>query len=518
MSAAACDKAPTEQEAGSQLVGSLTAGVTLLLLLTVVQRGVGFVRNILFCRLLTDDQLGQWSLAYSFLLLMAPLAVCGIPGSLGRYVERHRQQGTLRSFLRRTTIASTILACVAIAVVAVAPRSFAWIVFRDAAQQPTMLVLAVSLAAVVAFNFLTELLMALRCTRAASSLQLLNSLAFALLGCGLIMLTAWGPMAVIAAYAAAAAIGAVTAIAILWSVMRGIRDEAPAPRQRDMWSVLVPFAAWVWVINLLSNLFDAADRYMILHFGVFDAHHAQALIGQYHSSRVVPMLLVGVASMLASALLPYLSHDWEQGDRASVSRRLNLAIKLTGVGFTAGGAAILLGSPILFTWLLAGRYDEGLSVLPVTMAYCVWISLLMIAQSYLWCAEKARLSGLALAAGLAANIVLNALLLPLWGLMGAVVATAAGNAGVLVLVLLLNRRQGMQLDWRVWLACTLPLALCLPPLLGAVVIALFALLAWRRNWLFNADEKRQLRQIASGYEERIRRLFHHSFLNTQVNK
>ncbi|MDP7305839.1 MAG: oligosaccharide flippase family protein, partial [Pirellulaceae bacterium] len=89
---------------------SVVAGVTMLILLTVLQRSVGLVRNVWFCRVLEDDELGRWSLAYNFLLLMAPLIVLGLPGSFGRYVERYRQRGQLRPFLWRTGVVCVIAA------------------------------------------------------------------------------------------------------------------------------------------------------------------------------------------------------------------------------------------------------------------------------------------------------------------------------------------------------------------------------------------------------------------------
>ena len=74
----------------------------ILLALTVVQRLVGFVRAVLFCRWLDAEQLGLWDMAFSFLLLAAPLSVLAIPGAFGRYLEHYRQRGQLRTFLRRT--------------------------------------------------------------------------------------------------------------------------------------------------------------------------------------------------------------------------------------------------------------------------------------------------------------------------------------------------------------------------------------------------------------------------------
>ena len=83
----------------------------------MLQRLVGFVREIFFCRWLAADQLGQWDMAFGFLMLAAPLAVLALPGTFGRYVERYRQQGRLRGFLRWTALACGALALVAVTII-----------------------------------------------------------------------------------------------------------------------------------------------------------------------------------------------------------------------------------------------------------------------------------------------------------------------------------------------------------------------------------------------------------------
>ena len=81
---------PTESPGGLQ-PETLVDSVLILLVLTVVQRMVGFVREILFCRWLDAEQLGKWDLGFGFLMLAAPLAVLSLPGTFPRYVERYRQ-------------------------------------------------------------------------------------------------------------------------------------------------------------------------------------------------------------------------------------------------------------------------------------------------------------------------------------------------------------------------------------------------------------------------------------------
>ena len=481
----------------------LAAGIVFMLSVTVVQRLLGFARSVMFCRFLEEDQLGQWSLAFSFLLLAAPLAVLGLPGTFGRYAEYYRSRGQLRAFLRRTTLTTLVLGAVAIAIICFARHWVAWIIFNDPGQSDLVLILGLGLTAMIAFNFLVELLTALRQVRAATMMQFISSVVFAALGVGLIWGTSLGAASAAIAYAGGCLVAAMLALPVLLRCWRSAETNKEPLAHRQLWSKLLPFAGWVWTMNLLVNLFTAADRWMIVHFSALGTTGSQALVGQYHSSRVVPMVLVGVAGMLGGVLLPYLSHDWEAGRKKQVSRRLNLALKLTSLSFTVIGAIVLLLSPLLFGWLLQGRYSDGLAVLPWTLVYCIWFSLIMVGQNYLWCAEKAKFSSLVMLLGLVVNVALNYLLLPIYGLLGAVLATSAANAASLALVYLFNRRLGMQIDRGVYLAAALPLLLILGNLYAAVSVALTVVAAIWGGWLLSEEEKLQLRQLVHQYKNKL---------------
>lgn len=488
-------------EMPSNAADTLATGVLFMLALSVVQRAVGLGRSILFCRFLDDSQLGQWSLSFSFLLLAAPIVVFGMTGSFARYIEYFRVRGHLPSFLRRTVVAATLMCLAAVTAVVVWRAEFAWLIFKDASQTGLVLLVAGTLTAMIALNFLTETFKALRRARVVSMMELTSSLTFAGLGVLLLIITDWGAGALIAAYGAGCLLASLGAgVLLVRSCWSGFPVcDGPPLKQITMWSKLAPFALWLWVTNVLANLFGMADRYMIIHFSGMEAEPATALVGQYFSSLVVPMLLVAVMGMLSGILLPYLSHDWEAGRRRAVSSKLNLALKLAAVGLTLAGAAIQLLAPWLFQWALAGKYPEGQAVLPWTVTCCAWIGLNFLAHDFLLCAERARLGSLAMLCGLVANIVLNLLLLPWLGLVGAVIATTTANGGTLLLILTLNRWVGMRLDRRAAIVCLLPLSLTLGPAVSALFAAVAVAAALRPRWLLSRGEFRQLEQLAAGY-------------------
>lgn len=483
----------------------LSDSVIVLLLLAAIQRIVGFTRGVLVCRWLSPDELGQWDMAFGFLTLAAPLTVLGLPGSFGRYVEYFRQRGQLGLLLKRTAIACSILTVLAVAAICTATSFFSTVVFGRTGEFQLMLVLALSLAVVIVFNYLTELLTALRMARKTAVVQFFNSLMFA--GFSVLFLLAWRQQAValVAAYGLACflQIGS-----MIWYLRRQLRTIPSAPvaaassGPSDFWPRLLSFAAWVWVGNLLYNLFDVADRYMIVHSS--SAPDPLAVVGAYHSSRIVPLLLVSIATLLGTMLLPHLSHDWEAGRRSQVSDRMNLMLKLLGLLLFTGSIAILLAGPFLFNVAFKGKFHGGMEVLPWTLTYCSWFGLATMAQMYLWCAERARLSCLALFLGLVTNVVLNLLLLPRFGLMGAVWATAVANFTALALILRFNSWLGMKIERSLLLVAALPLSLGLGVWAAIGTLAALVCGVVGTNQIFSHDEKSRLLNVWHRYVNRIR--------------
>lgn len=454
---------------------SIATGLIFALILTVGQRVIGFVRGILFCHYMTDQELGQWSMVFSYLMLLAPLAVLGLPGCFGKYSEYYRQRGQLRSFLGRISMISVVMTGTLAVTVFLMPKTFSWILFRDGENVLLVRWIAVGLLFVGASNFLSSLMESLRQVRVVTLMRFITGAGFAFVGILLMANFEAKSSAATAGFAIACFLGSLPAFWVLWHGRDTINNDGDALSHSQMWKRIAPFAAWLWVSNMAHNLFEVADRYMLIHWSSGTAESAQAAVGQYHSGRVVPLLLVGVASMLAGVLLPYLSESWEKGRKDLAASQLNLAIKLASFCFTLGSVVLLLLSPILFEWILEGRYDDGLSVLPLTLVYCIWYGMHTIGQDYLWVSEKGKWATFATGLGLVVNLALNMMLIPIIGLHGAVLATAAGNLLIVVLMFCLNHRLGCKTDAGIWLCAAMPLILLLTKPLA--IIAAFGLIA-----------------------------------------
>ncbi len=370
-------------------VDTLATSVVLMLAMTVLQRLIGFARGIAFCRMLDPEQLGQWDVAFGFINLAAPLAVLGLPGSFGRYFEYYRQRGQVRMFLKRhdRTVSGQ--------------RAGG----GDGGRPGPQLVFGVDLRPLDRGDVGA---VADRLPGRGAVVQL-----FVMhLHGGADVSRGHGDAVLAKRRFRGGQPGFVPGLAAhrgqrrgrLWFGVGGLHARLLSLLQTNLaehgrriasrraaasfWLKLMPFAAWLWVSNLLSGLFELIDRYMIVHFSGLHVDEALRQVGYYHTSRLLPLLFVAVSALLGSMITPHLSHDWEQGKRRAVANRLNTVLKTLDLSLFAASLVALVCATFLFNTILGGRFAGGLEELPLTLVYCTWFGTVAVAQNYLWCARR----------------------------------------------------------------------------------------------------------------------------------
>jgi O-antigen/teichoic acid export membrane protein len=501
--AATANFEPSARAPASVGADTLAGSLMLMLALTVVQRGLGFVREVLFCRWLDQDQLGQWALAYAFLTSGAAIAALGIQGSMSRYVEFYRQRGQLRGYLRRVMGCTAALTLIGTAVVGLAPQSWSQFVFGRSDRASLVPALALALAVVLANNFLIEYFAALRLFRAVSILHCANGVGFVVFGLGAAVFA--GPSAenVILAFTFSYVVAGAVLGLYAAAVWRKLPLDSAAIERRTFWPKVLTAGLGLWIYNCLSNLMDTVDRYMIVHFSGLDAAEALAAVGNYHSARVVPVLLYTIAVLVSSTVMPHWSHDWESGRRDKVAGQLRLTVKLAGGGLFALALVVLVAAPWIFGIAFQDKYSGGRAVLPYVLANCIWAGLAVLAFNYLWCAERLRLVTLAMGIAVAVNIGLNLLLTPRHGLQGAVIAVGGANLVLLSLAWRFSRHFGLEWDGGMGLVILAPMTLIVG-IPAAAAAAIFAvLLVGTTDRVLTAVEKEQLGRFWTSLQQRF---------------
>lgn len=481
----------------SLVTDSIATGVIFALVLTVGQRGIGFLRGLLFCRYMSDQQLGQWSLVWSFLMMLIPFAMLGLPGCFGRYTEHYRIRGQLGYFLSRIAATSTILTLAISMAMFLFPESFSIMIFRSPDRVMIIYAMAASVLMVSVSNFMASLMESLRQVKVLTMMRFITGVLFATLGLGLVLVMENATVGATIGFGISSLVGSIPAMWVLARHRDVLKNTGEYLTHSTMWRRLAPFALWMWACNFFNNCFELSDRYMLLYCSPVSADLAQGLVGQYHSGRQIPLLLVSISFMLGGVLIPYMSAHWEQGRKEAACKQLMWALKLLCLVFTFGGIAIRIFAPFVFDTILEGRYDEGLSVLPMTLVYCIWFGLTCVAQNYLWVAEKGKWIALSVGIGLGINLGLNWLLIPSLGVNGAVVATAISNGLLLATIYTFNRFNGCKMDFSIWYCSAIPLILLMPVYVAIVVAVVIALAGWKTQSIFDNDERVEIAGLGS---------------------
>jgi polysaccharide transporter, PST family len=501
--------APSEENPSVWRADTLTDGVLIVLAMMIVQRSVGFLRAILFCRWLDAEQLGLWDMTFGFLMLAAPLVVLSLPGTFGRYAERYRRRGRLRAFILQTSVVCLGLALGGAGGIVWFRKNISQLVFGAPNHESLVLLLAGCLLVIVAYNYALSLFTALRAVRLSSAMEFFNGISFAVLGVALLAVWRCDAAAVILAWGGANLVCVLGAG--LWC--RKAFAANPSPDQplvgarqaenKGIWRNLIPFASWIMLLNALTNLYGYTDRYLILHFAPGGEVERLAMVGQYHSARIVPLLLTSLATMISMILLPHLSHDWESGRRERVSFRTNLFLKLATLGSFAAATTMLAAAPLLFELAFRGKFAGGSAAMPGMLAAAIWFGAAAIAQQYIWCTERAGLVVLATSVGLAINVAINLLLLPTLGLTSAVLAAMAANVAMLLSILYFARMLGLDVRRGAWILLAAPATLCFGLWAAVVALAAVSFLALRTEVIFTPDDKAKIAEKWAGYRGKL---------------
>ena len=98
----------------------------------------------------------------------------------------------------------------------------------------------------------------------------------------------------------------------------------------------------------------------------------------------------------------------------------------------------------------------------------------------------------ATALGLVVNLALNMLLIPIIGLLGAVLATAAGNLLIVILLFALNHRFGCKTDFGIWLCAGIPLILIFGKSFAIVAGLVLLVMCVATNLFFSQIERQEI--------------------------
>ncbi len=214
---------------------------------------------------------------------------------------------------------------------------------------------------------------------------------------------------------------------------------------------LVPTTIFWWITGV-------SDRYMVAQM------RSPEMNGLYTAAYKIPTLLIYAVSIFDSAWkLSVSSEDDPKATRAFYSRVWRV---YTTVAFLGGGA-LMLTCRMFSRLLFADAYVDAWVYIPVLTVATVFTALDTFLGSVYFAGKKTMWSMITALVGALLNVALNLLLIPIYGAMGASVATFIAYFAVFILRLATTRRLiPFRQEWPRWVVNTaLSLALA-----GAVTL------------------------------------------------
>ena len=405
----------------------------------IVQGVVGFLAIILFTRLLSAEDFGRYALAFSVMTLAHVAVFSWLEAAMARFWAAQTPgaaQGHFASLYRTAFALSAgflLLAGLAIWLLPIDP------LFR--------LALAVGLAGAPARNMVKlaqerfraegEVAKSARLDMAVTAGGLAIGVGFALAGAG----------------ATAPLLGlGLAPLAALPFVLPGELKQArggafEAGRVREYAMYGYPIAASLALTVVLSS----TDRF------VLDAYLGEAAVGAYHASYSIANRTLDVLFLwLGTAGQPALVMALERGgmDRLKVAAREQLSTFLL-VGLPAAAGVALVARPLSEVLIGEELRTAAASVTPwiALSALLFGLTAYYFGQAFtLGKKTKRLLIAMAIPAGM--NVILNLILVPRFGLMGAAWATAASfGLGMLATMLIGRRVMALPIPWESLARC-----------------------------------------------------------------
>ena len=244
------------------------------------------------------------------------------------------------------------------------------------------------------------------------------------------------------------------------------RAAAWAPDLPNAWSIFrssIPLVIGQ-LLRALINVFDVVLLSLLI---------GEIAVGLYTAAYRICFLVMLIAHSLQVAYLPDLARAAHQSAaRASqlVNRALEFAAALA-IPMTVGG--IVLASPVLIH-LFGPEYGQGADAFRLLLASLGFIFLHGVFGQALIAHDRTRVLMWIQGLGATLNVVLNLVLIPHHGIVGAAVATVAAEGLILILDFLAAQQLGIEVKWGF---------LIQPTVASAVMAGLLLWLGPGTNWV-----------------------------------
>jgi O-antigen/teichoic acid export membrane protein len=387
----------------------------------ILAQGLQPLYQLMIARLFGPAVYGLYGGAVAILEVLARLGVFGADKAMYRFLAGHRGNGEAEAQALGTGLRLTLVSGALAAVATLFAAEPLAALFRKPAVAPFLRGLAPAVLALALVVTLVSACLALRAARAPLVVRGLVE-PLAMTSCALLAFAAGGGWTSLA-IAHSAALGITAAVGV-WFLARayggrGLAHALRAPRHPE----LARFARPIATLEVVNTLRQQADSIVLLAFLPLES------AALYKASDYIGRVAAQIRNAFDGVAAPLFAGPIHVGDRQRLHDNLRFLTRwVATLTLPLATSLIALRRPLL--GLFGPEYTAAGVIVIVHVAGHMANGILGLSGHVLMMAGKARWMTLTQVAALAVNVVLCSLLIPAWGLMGAVTGFAAAMAVV----------------------------------------------------------------------------------------
>lgn len=488
----ALSTARTPKTTANPGASGLYNGLGALLFSSVASRAIGVLKLLIFAPLLGPAGFGAFRIATTLLAILAPFFSLGLYTSLLRFLPEIKDELRRTSFIR-SVLGSAFLLCAILLVVSfLYSKEVAIWAFSDPTYQNLTILLLGCTPAYILYQAATGYARGMRQFRLSATAEVAQNVLH--LALAVVLFWIFGASSFVALLALGVALAAASQIAL--PLIRLFPKGRPSvPPVSGLVQRATRYSFWYALIPCLQYFFDFIDRWALARYSSME------IAGVYSLGPV----LAGGMTFVGLSLAPVVTSNLiAAGGHRRTGESLEAIWSALGMSFllSAFYACVLLAA-VPIAWVYFGKdWQPVETVLPVFLLYFFAMNTYQILGVYASIREATWMHMVALALGGIANIVLNILLVPTYGMFGAAWATfAAMLLSISVHLVYINSR-GESIPIRFFLLSLLPLFVFLPrieAIAGGIVLMAGV---WLSPIFLKHQEKLQIRNWIAGMLQR----------------
>ena len=395
----------------------IVKGASIVFMLSILGTGMGYLLRIFIARSLPVDDFGLFYSILTFFSLFFVIKDFGLGSALVKYIPEFMVKGAYGSIWK--SIKSSFFLQLAIGA-ALGLLMFAMSDYIAASffhsQKASLLIKLFSVELVLAVSFLKMLLQGFQKILAFSAIESVRIVLIFFF-----ILTTGDPTLMSVAVSYFAASMAIQIMMALY-VTRHVRGLGNGKTLQGSQKKVMIFGSFVFLGSISTFFIGSADTMVLTYF------RSLYEVGLYQAAMSTSQLLLVFASSISVILFPVVSEMWAKGRRNELTTHVEFMIKFVFL-FVAFAAVIFIAFPeIIMDLFLSRKYIDSALPLQVLSFGMIFFSMNVLFSVILNAIGRPKKSTFTMIAVSIFNVAANIILVPMFGIAGAVVSALSSYA------------------------------------------------------------------------------------------